>query len=145
MNRTETTVAAAFLSKIAQRDIEGALALTMEDASIEILPIGVKGTVGRDGKAFFEELVTAFPDLKLRPRRLFAGKDGTAVAEVTIDGTQSGEFLGVINQEKHVDLDQGWLLHVKGGRIDRIKMFWCQNMLYRRLAVKRLDRVTITA
>lgn len=145
MNPAEINVAASFLARIAQRDIEGALVLAAPEARIEIIPIGVNGTVAREGKAFFEELVTAFPDLNLRTRRLFAGKDGTVVAEVTVDGTQAGEFLGVINQEKHVDLDEAWLLHVKDGRIDGIKMFWCQNQLYRRLAVRRLDRVTITA
>ncbi len=81
----------------------------------------------------------------MRVRRLFAGNDGTAVAEVTIEGTQAADFFGIINQEKFMDLDPVWLLHVTGGAIDRIKAYWCQNRLYRRLAVKRLDHVTITA
>lgn len=145
MKRAENAVAAAFLAKVGERDIEGALAHTTVDASIEMLPLGVKGLARQEGRAFFEELAAAFPDASLRVRRLFTGHDGTAVAEVTFDGTQAGEFLGVINQEKHVDLDEGWLLHVSDGRIDRIKIFWCQNQLYRRLAVRRLDHVNITA
>ena len=44
-----------------------------------------------------------------------------------------------------MDLDQVWLLHVGDGAIDRITTYWCQNRLYRRLGVKRLDHITITA
>ena len=44
-----------------------------------------------------------------------------------------------------MDLDQVWFLHVHDGAIDHIKAYWCQNRLYRRLGVKRLDHVTITA
>jgi hypothetical protein len=58
---------------------------------------------------------------------------------------QAADFFGIINQEKLMDLDQVWFLHVKDGVIDRIKAYWCQNRLYRRLGVKRLDQITITA
>ncbi len=78
-------------------------------------------------------------------RRLFVGSDNTAVAEVTIEGNQAADFFGINNQEKLMDLDQVWLLHVDDGAIDRIKAYWCQNRLYRRLGVKRLDHITITA
>ncbi len=81
----------------------------------------------------------------MRVRRLFVGDDDTAVAEITIEGTQAADFFGVINQEKLMDLDQVWFLHVHDGVIDRVKAYWCQNRLYRRLGVKRLDHVTITA
>jgi ketosteroid isomerase-like protein len=50
-----------------------------------------------------------------------------------------------VNQEKHLDIDQGWLLRVADGRVRSIRAYWCQNQLYRRLAVKRIDHVTITA
>ena len=78
-------------------------------------------------------------------RRLFVGNDNTAVAEITIAGTQAADFFGIVNQEKLMDLDQVWFLHMSDGVIDRIKAYWCQSRLYRRLGVKRLDHVTITA
>ena len=86
------------------------------------------------------------PDLLVRVRRLFVTGDNTAVAEITIDGTQADDFLAVVNQEKHVDLDQAWMLKVTpDDRISAVIAYWDQNQLYRRLGVKRLDQVTITA
>ena len=50
------------------------------------------------------------------------------------------------NQEKHFDLDQGWLLEVTAeDLIGGVTAYWDQNQVYRRLAVKRLDKITITA
>jgi hypothetical protein len=52
----------------------------------------------------------------------------------------------VVNQEKHVELDQAWMLKVTpDDRISAVTAYWDQNQLYRRLGVKRLDKVTITA
>ena len=53
------------------------------------------------------------------------------------------EVFAVLNQEKHIDVDQVWLLASRDGRISSITGYWCQNQLYRRLAVKRLDQVAI--
>jgi len=110
-----------------------------------VVPLNLQGDAEEVGRHYFEQLISAFPDLSVRVRRLFVGNDGTAVAEVTIEGTQAADFFGIINQEKFMDLNQVWFLHVTDGAIDRIKAYWCQNRLYRRLAVKRLDHVTITA
>jgi hypothetical protein len=49
-----------------------------------------------------------------------------------------------VNQEKYVDLDQGWMVWAERGRITRIRAYWCQNQLLRRMAVKRLDQISIT-
>jgi hypothetical protein len=65
------------------------------------------------------------------------------VVEVKLEGTQAAAFLGVLNQEKHVDVDQAWLVHAAQGKIAGLRAYWCQNQLYRRLAVKRLDRISI--
>jgi ketosteroid isomerase-like protein len=65
------------------------------------------------------------------------------VLEVTMEGTQATDFLGIVNQEKHVDVDQAWMVWVREGRVRGLRAYWCQNQLYRRLAVKRLDRVSI--
>ena len=99
-----------------------------------------------DGASYLRELARSFPDLLVRVRRLFVTGDNTAVAEITIDGTQAGAFLAVANQEKHVDLDQAWMLKVTSDdRISAVIAYWDQNQLYRRLGVKRLDKITITA
>lgn len=143
MDRQET--ARAFFDRVDAHDVDGAMALVADDADVTLRPLA---TLDREGdlRGYLEALVGAFPDLFVTIRSLFVGTDGTAVAEVTLEGVQADDFLGVIDQQKHMDVDQVWLLHVDDdGRIDRVAAYWCQNQVYRRLAVKRLDRVTITA
>jgi steroid delta-isomerase-like uncharacterized protein len=134
-----------FFARMDARDANGVLALVTPHAKVTLVPLNLQGDAEDVGRRFFEQLASAFPDLSVRVRRLFAGNDNTAVAEITIAGTQAADFFGIINQEKLMDLDQVWFLHVNDGVIDRIKAYWCQNRLYRRLGVKRLDHVTITA
>ena len=138
-------LARTFFANIDAGDINGTLALVAPDANVSLVPLHLQGNAEEVGRNYFQQLASAFPDLRVRVRRLFAGSDNTAVAEITIEGTQAADFFGIINQEKLMDLDQVWMLHVSDGVIDGVKAYWCQNRLYRRLGVKRLDHVTITA
>jgi ketosteroid isomerase-like protein len=142
MNRLET--AHTFFARMAARDAQGVLALVTPHADVTLVPLNLQGDVEDVGRRYLEQLASAFPDLSVRVRRLFVGDDNTAVAEITIAGTQAADFFGIINQEKLMDLDQVWFLHLNDAAIDRVKAYWCQNRLYRRLGVKRLDHVTIT-
>jgi steroid delta-isomerase-like uncharacterized protein len=141
----EQTIAQGFFERVEIGDVAGALALTTPEGGFQAVALGVKGTIENEGRAFLEELRQALPDLTLTVTRLFVGRDGTAVAEVFVEGTQADDLFGIVNQEKHVDVKTVWLLHIDDGRIDDIRTYWCQNQLYRRLGVKRLDHVTITA
>jgi steroid delta-isomerase-like uncharacterized protein len=138
-------IARTFFARMDARDTNGVLALVASDANVTLVPLNLQGDVEDVGRRYFEQLASAFPDLSVRVRRLFVGNDNTAVAEITIAGTQAADFFGIVNQEKLMDLDQVWFLHINDGVIDRIKAYWCQSRLYRRLGVKRLDHVTITA
>lgn len=143
MNRKD--VARTFFARMDSHDTSGVMALVAPHADVTLVPLNLQGEAELVGRQYFEQLMSAFPDLSVRVRRLFVGDDDTAVAEITIEGTQAADFFGVINQEKLMDLDQVWFLHVHDDVIDRVKAYWCQNRLYRRLGVKRLDHVTITA
>jgi hypothetical protein len=145
MTRPAIESAEAFLAAIGRHEVEVALREAGPSATVEIVPLGTTGLLAKEGRDFLRELIDAFPDLELRTRRTFASNDGTVVVELTTDGMQAAPFLGIINQEKHVDLDQAWIIEVTDGLVERVKMFWCNNQLYRRLGVRRLDRVTITA
>lgn len=134
-----------FFAKMDAGDVEGMLALVAPEAPVNLIPLQLQGSASEVGRDYFQQLASAFPNLQVRVRRLFVGSDNTAVAEVTIEGNQAADFFGILNQEKLMDLDQVWLLHVGDGAIDRIKAYWCQNRLYRRLGVKRLDHITITS
>jgi len=138
-------VVRTFFARMDASDASGVLEVIAPHANVSLVPLGLQGDAEDVGRQYFAQLTSAFPDLSVRVRRLFVGNDNTAVAEITIEGTQAADFFGIINQEKLMDLDQVWFLHVNGGVIDRIKVYWCQNRLYRRLGVKRLDHVTITA
>jgi ketosteroid isomerase-like protein len=141
----EQAIARGFFERLEVGDVDGALALTTPEGGFQAVALGIKGTIGIEGRTFLDELRRALPDLTLTVTRLFVGRDGTAVAEVFVDGTQADDLFGIVNQEKHVDLKTVWLLHTADGHIDGIRTYWCQNQLYRRLGVKRLDHVTITA
>src|SRR5262249_29794981 len=111
-------------------------------ARVTIQPTGQSG--GPDvARGFFREALSAFPDLMLTVTRQAACGDGRVLVELIFEGTQAGDFLGAINQEKHLDLEQAWLLDTRDGLITAITGYWDQNKLYRRLAVKRLDRIAI--
>ena len=137
-------IARSFFARMDARDANGVLALVAPHAQVTLVPLNLQGDAEDVGRRYFEQLASAFPDLSVGMRRLFVGNDNTVVAEITIAGTQAADFFGIVNQEKLMDLDQVWFLHVHDAVIDRITAYWCQNRLYRRLGVKRLDQVTIT-
>jgi ketosteroid isomerase-like protein len=141
-NRTPAQLVAGFFADIQRGDLGAAFAAVAPDAQVTIHPTQQAGgpEIARD---FFSEALTAFPDLQLTITRSAACSDGRVLAELIFEGTQAGDFLGVINQEKHLDVEQGWLLATGGGVITAITAYWDQNKLYRRLAVKRLDQISI--
>ena len=140
------TVAREFFGHMETGAVDKIISMAAPDATVVLAPLEMRGPMAAEGAQYLRELAGAFPDLLIRVRRLFVTTDNTAVAEITIDGTQAADFLGVDNQEKHFDLDQAWLLEVTpDDRIRAVTAYWDQNQLYRRLGVKRLDKITITA
>ncbi len=140
------SLAEKFFGHIEAGEVDEILGMMTPDATVSLVPLNRHGPMTADGADYLRELARSFPDLLVRVRRLFVTGDNTAVAEITIDGTQAGDFLAVANQDKHFDLDQAWILTVTpDDRISGVIAYWDQNQLYRRLGVKRLDKVTITA
>lgn len=135
--------AAVFWRAIGERDVDAAFAVVDDDAAVDIPPARIHGTAGTEGREFFTATVTAFPDLLLTVTKSFTGTDGVTVTELKLEGTQAADYLGAINQEKHLDIDQVWLLRTENGTVRSITGYWDQNTLYRRLAVKRLDQVAL--
>jgi steroid delta-isomerase-like uncharacterized protein len=140
------SLAEQFFVQMQAGEVDEMLGMMTPDATVSLVPLNRHGSMTADGAYYLRELARSVPDLLVRVRRLFVTGDNTAVAEITIDGTQAGEFLGVANQEKQFGLDQAWMLTVTpDDRISAVIAYWDQNQLYRRLGVKRLDKVTITA
>lgn len=140
------SVAREFFDHMQAGEAGEILGMVTAEATVDLVPLAVRGSMAAEGAGYLRSLAAAFPDLLIRTRRLFVTADNTAVAEITVDGTQAGDFLGVVNTEKHFDLDQAWLLAVApDDRISAVTAYWDQNQLYRRLGVRRLDKITITA
>jgi ketosteroid isomerase-like protein len=135
-------LALGFFDALAAHDAGAAMGLVAPDARFEIVPARIEGTAREEGPSFVVGLLRAMPDLTTRTR-VALDTPTLAVVEVTMEGTQAASFLGILNQEKHFDLDQVWMVWAEGGKIARLRAYWCQNQLYRRLAVRRLDRVSI--
>ena len=139
-------LAEKFFGHLEAGEADEILGMMTPDATVSLVPLNRHGPMAADGASYLRELARAFPDLLVRVRRLFVTADNTAVAEITIEGTQAADFLAAVNQEKHVELDQAWMLKVTlADRISAVAAYWDQNQLYRRLGVKRLDKITITA
>ena len=132
----------AFLEALARRDAAAALAVVDPQAAVIIHPLGVRGT-GRDAlRTVLDDLIRAFPDLLVTTGRLITTGD-VVTALIKVEGTQAADYAGAINQEKHLDIDQAWRFSVTGGLITGVTAYWCQQQLYRRLAVKRFDAIAI--
>jgi limonene-1,2-epoxide hydrolase len=132
----------AFLTGFRHQDVDAALTTVSDAARVTVYPLrvidGGKDVIG----TLLQDIVRSFPDLLLTVRSVIElGR--VVVAEVKIEGTQAADFLGVVNQEKHLDVDSAWRFTVDGEEIRGIDVYWCQNQLYRRLAVKRTDQVAI--
>jgi steroid delta-isomerase-like uncharacterized protein len=140
------SLAEKFFGHLEAGEVEEILGMVTPDATVSLVPLNRHGLMTADGACYLRELARSFPDLLVQVRRLFVTADNTAVAEITIRGTQADDFLAVANQEKQFDLDQAWMLKVTpDDRIGAVIAYWDQNQLYRRLGVKRLDKITITA
>ena len=142
MSATPRQTTEAFLMGFGLRDVPAALSTVADDVDVTVFPLKIHDR----GRAVIEkvlsDIVTAFPDLLLSVRSVIELGD-VVVAEVKIEGTQAADYLGVINQEKHLDVDSAWRFVIDGDAIAAIDVYWCQNQLYRRLAVKRTDQAAI--
>lgn len=140
--RTPTQTVQAFLAAFARHDIDAAIAVADPQVSVTVHPLGLHGT-GQDAlRTVLADLVRAFPDLLISVSRVITTGD-VVTALFKAEGTQSADYAGAINQEKHLDIDQAWRFVVSGGLIAGVTGYWCQAQLYRRLAVKRYDEIAI--
>jgi predicted ester cyclase len=140
MSARET--ADGFLGGLTRRDVTLATACVADDVTVAVPPLGVAGSGRALLAGALRELFTAFPDLLVTVKKTVV-TGASVTAEVKLEGTQAAGFAGIVNQEKHIDVDAAWRLTVAGGVITGVDGFWCQQQVYRRLGVKRLDQLAI--
>lgn len=139
---TPTQTVEAFLAALARHDVDAAMALVDSQAAVTVHPFGLHDKGADVLRTVLADLERAFPDLMITVSRVIAtGEVVTALFKA--EGTQSADYAGALNQEKHLDIDQAWRFVVADGLITSVAAYWCQAQLYRRLAVKRYDEVAI--
>ena len=142
MTATPRQTVEAFLTGFRRKDVDAALTTVSANVSVVAYPLHISDTGNDVIRNILQDIVTSFPDLHLTVKDVLeVGK--VVVAEIKIEGTQAADYIGVINQEKHLDIDTAWRFTTEGDQITGIDIYWCQNQLYRRLAVKRQDEATI--
>jgi steroid delta-isomerase-like uncharacterized protein len=139
---TPTQTVEAFLAALARHDVDAAMALVDSQAAVTVHPFGLHDKGADVLRTVLADLVRAFPDLMVTVSRVIATGD-VVTALFKAEGTQSADYAGAINQEKHLDIDQAWRFVVIDGLIRTVAAYWCQAQLYRRLAVKHYDEVAI--
>ncbi|MGW0035501.1 nuclear transport factor 2 family protein [Gordonia sp. NPDC003376] len=139
---TARQIVEGFVTGFRLRDPDAAVAAVLEDVAVTVYPLQIADTGVGVIRTVLQDICTAFPDLHITLTHL-VDVGAVLVAEMKIEGTQAGDYAGVINQEKHLDVDSAWRFTVSGERITAVDVYWCQNQLLRRLAVKRTDHVTI--
>ena len=142
LTRTPTQTVQVFLDALTGRDVAAALAVASPQVSVTVYPLGLHGGAIDELRAVLADLVTAFPDLLVTTGQVVVTGD-VVTALIKVEGTQAAGYAGAINQEKHLDLDQAWRFTVEDGAITQVSAYWCQQQLYRRLAVKRFDQIAI--
>ena len=139
---TPTQTVQAFLDAFARHDIDAAVALADPQVTVTVHPLGVRDHGAGELRKILADLVRGFPDLMITVSRVITTGD-VVTALLKVEGTQAADYAGAINQEKHLDIDQAWRFTVTGDVITGVTAYWCQQQLYRRLAVKRFDAIAI--
>jgi len=140
--RTPAQTVQSFLDALARHDIDGAMALVRPQVAVTVHPFGLHESGADVLRTVLADLVRAFPDLVISVSRVITTGD-VVTALFKAEGTQAASYAGAINQEKHLDIDQAWRFVTGGGLITEVDAYWCQAQLYRRLAVKRYDEISI--
>src|SRR5215469_2253987 len=139
---TPTQTVQVFLDAFARHDIDAAMAVVDPRVSVTVHPLDVDARGADSLRAVLADLLRGFPDLMISVSRAITTGD-VVTALLRAEGTQAAGYAGAINTEKHLDIEQAWRFAVDGGLITDVAVYWCQAQLYRRLAVKRFDEISI--
>lgn len=139
---TPTQTVRDFVDAFARHDVDAAMAVVDPRVSVTVHPLGVRERGGDALRTVLADLLRGFPDLLISVGRVITTGD-VVTALLRAEGTQAAGYAGAINTEKHLDIEQAWRFAVGAGLITDVAVYWCQAQLYRRLAVKRYDEISI--
>lgn len=113
-------------------DLDGFIAKLADDARFTD-PVE-EGLTKAETRAYMEELVEAFPDVRIEPERVIASGNETAM-ECTFHGTQDGEFNGIPPTGETVDDTFVSLITVSDDGITSWTDYWDRMSLVEQLGV----------
>lgn len=144
----DAAVVAEFFDAYRAQDIETMTDLCADVAEFDYPPfeswgkqrvIRGYGKVGTVGKVLWTGLVVNFPDLTNTVHNIVSDGDGNVAVEVTIGGTQSGDWGPITSKGQAFAVPHLFLFHVSDGRIDKIKAYWDNALLCRQLGHLEVD------
>ena len=143
MTTTPRQTVEAFLTGFRHRDVDAAVTTVSDDVQVTVYPLQIADSGPDVIRAVLVDIGAAFPDLHLTVKHV-TELGAVVVVEMKIEGTQAADYRGILNQEKHLAVDSAWRFTIGADQqIVAIDVYWCQNQLLRRLAVKRTDQTAI--
>ena len=90
------TAVARFLDGLARRDIDAAMEPVADHVNVLVHPLAVRDEGTAALRSVLDDLVTAFPDLRVTTKRLIVTGD-VVTAEIKLEGTQAADYAGAVN------------------------------------------------
>lgn len=140
---TAVQVVNKFFDAYRARDVEAMVDLCDDNAGFDYIPFEAwgrqrvvrgEGKVRGVGKAIWDSLIDAFPNLTNAVTSMVADDEGNVAVEVHIGGTQAKPFAAVANSGKPYWLPHLFVLHVnEEGLIDNNRAYWDNADWYQQL------------
>jgi ketosteroid isomerase-like protein len=117
-----------FFDAYRKRDLDKMMARCNPDGELRYVPLGNQGEgkIGTTGRAIWNGLFDAVPDLTNREESIFADTEGNVCAEVVLSGTLAKEFAGMMTPNSYYVLPHAFVFKVAGEEalIQRIVAYW---------------------
>jgi steroid delta-isomerase-like uncharacterized protein len=127
-NQLESVAAIAtqFFDRYRAQDVDGMVDFFIPSATIEYVPLNLKGTVTEAGAGVWNALIDTFPDLTNQVQSIRQDETGrVAFVDVWISGTQQKTAFGIPNQGKFYNLRHLFVIETNEvGKISNLVSFW---------------------
>lgn len=117
----------SFMFAYQQKDLEKMMSFCNPEGIVKFVPLGEQGTgkIGELGKAIWQGLMDAFPDLDNTLDAAVAEGQNTVSCQVVISGTQQKDFAGIPDKGKHFDSDHIFIFRFNDSNIiEHIRISW---------------------
>lgn len=114
--------AAAFFKRLNGRDLAGPGTLAADETPTSVVPAGLCGCWGSDGRPYLDALFAAFPNLQLAVSSIVADDHGAVVEAVARTPATDGLANGLA-------VPQAWIFDLAGEQISGVRAIWSRGPL----------------